>query len=130
MTQEIIKSIYSAIGNVSEGLIWVKSALNGNFGYIDTKGKIIIDTTLNYPKVSDFVEEMAVFQKEIISSDGVNMSFYGFIDKRGNEVISPEYDYAEDFHNGKAIVGHLIFDGYGNTEISKFYIDKKGIEIK
>ena len=129
--KEIIKPIYSAIGNVSEGLIWVKSAFNGNFGYIDTNGKIIIDTTLNYLKVSDFVEEMAVFQKEIISSDGVNMSFYGFIDKSGNEVISPKYDYAEVFQNGRAVVGRYILNvDYGIAELFTFYIDKNGIEIK
>ncbi len=125
---EIIKPIYSAIGYVSEGLIWVKC--NGNFGYINTKGKIIIDTTLNYNKVGGFKEGMAIVQKEIINPDHINTMYYGFIDKNGKEIISPEYDYAEDFQNGRAVVGRYLVDENGVAELFKFYIDKNGIEIK
>lgn len=125
---EIIKPIYSAIGYVSEGLIWVKC--NGNFGYINTKGKIIIDTNLNYNKVGGFKEGMAIVQKEIINPDHINTMYYGFIDKNGKEIISPKYDYAEDFQNGRAVVGRYLVDENGVAELFKFYIDKNGIEVK
>ncbi len=45
---------------------------------------------------------------------------YGFIDKNGNEIIPPKYDFVTDFHNGVVVVS--LNKKYG-------FIDKSGNEI-
>ncbi len=45
---------------------------------------------------------------------------YGFIDKRGNVLIEPQFEFANDFAEG------LAFIGIRNDELKSAYIDEKG----
>jgi hypothetical protein len=75
-------------------MIWQKNKL------LLQKNRIImatkkIKTKYNYDNIEQFKEELAIVRLN---------SKYGFIDKKGNEVIPPIYDNAKPFNNGKAEV--------------------------
>ena len=58
---------------------------------------------------------MAIYEE----TGGKPVPRYGFIDRDGNEVVSPKYIESRDFHDGVAAV--QTADGWG-------YIDKTGKE--
>ncbi|MDO4700781.1 MAG: WG repeat-containing protein, partial [Moraxella sp.] len=99
---------YTAVGSVSEGLVWVGN--NNKYGYVDTTGKVVI--ALQYDDAWSFSEGLAVVK---------NNGKYGFIDKTGKMVIAPQYDHYSHFKNGQAKVG--LDDGKTPRD---FYIDKTG----
>ncbi|KRU41371.1 WG repeat-containing protein [Clostridium sporogenes] len=141
---------YSYIGNFKEGRAQY-GIIDPNkgylYGYLDRDGKDIIPAQYEY--ANDFYKEKAVVRiKEneyaLINVDGeiLNkyeyasvgnlreglLSFkediggkYGFIDEDGNVVIKPQFTYAQDFSEGRAVVnasGNII-NNYG-------VIDKEG----
>ena len=59
---------------------------------------------------------MAIYEE----TGGKPVPRYGFIDRDGNEVVSPKYKESRDFHDGVAAV--QTADGWG-------YIDKTGKEM-
>jgi hypothetical protein len=141
---------YNYIGNFREeraqyGIIdFTKGYI---YGYLDKDGKEIIPAQYEY--VNDFYKEKAVVRiKEneyaLINIDGeiLNkyeyvfvgnirdglLSFkedivgkYGFIDEDGNVVIKPQFSYAYDFNEGRAVV-NVSGKGINNFGV----IDKKG----
>ena len=75
-----------------EGLARV--AKNGKLGYIDTKGKTIIEFT--YDDSGHFSEGLAYFMSATEK--------YGYIDTKGKIVINANWDYAEDFNLHKQAI--------------------------
>lgn len=105
------------------------------WGFIDKKGTLVIDFR------SDLVLTNSNPNKEITSSYPVfkngrclikklidNTYFFGFIDKKGNEIIEPIYLNATNFKNGYAIVILPSKDVIGYNEVLKKDIVSSKIE--
>jgi WG containing repeat len=73
-------------------------------GYIDTAGKLVIPLQ-HYGAVNTFYEGLALVKTPSDGNGKYPKSKYGFLDKTGNYAISPQFDQAEDFHEGLARVG-------------------------
>lgn len=130
----IFVSLYGEVGfcpYYSDGLALVENKKTGNTSYIDTNGKVVFTlqqkqpvSFYNYPMNKqhfNFINGMCC-----ITSNGK----YGFIDKTGKTIISPQYDEVSDFRygycevikNGKwgiidkqgKIVVPIIYDRAGN----------------
>jgi hypothetical protein len=105
-----LQSIYNIrSSSFYEGLCLIEK--NNKYGYIDKTGKIIIQ-----PKFEsydgNFVNGIAV--QELNNK-------YGYIDKKGNTIIKFEFDWAENFKNGQAIIW---------KDNDKYLINKSGKIIK
>ena len=92
----------------------------GKYGVIDKSGKFIIPAT--YTGLGE-VSSLLAFNKG---------KGWGFIDLTGKEIIKPQFDYAESFKGGQAIVEKLtlsgVIDSKGNFVIPCEYasIDRFG----
>ena len=84
--------------------------IDGKYGYIDRKGKIVIKPSwqFGYP----FHEGRAMI---------VNNGLYGFIDETGKVVVEPVYFFAHEFSDGRASVE--IVEGDAG------FIDRQGKKI-
>ena len=140
---------YNHIGNFSEGLFVAKE--DGKYGYIDKKGKEIIP--FEYCEGEDFHDGLARVRKDYENGDGyidkkgrVVIPFnrydnttdfseglaavkkdgkWGFVNKKGKEVIPLKYKFAGSFDKGLARVEHKdVYKGFSFT-ISQM-INKKG----
>ncbi|PAE36654.1 WG repeat-containing protein [Bacillus sp. 7884-1] len=96
----VVPPIYSSIYPFSDGLAIVDEEDKG-YRIIDETGKILTDKTYPFTYFGAFHEHRLVFQ------DFVNRKefLYGYLDSNGEIVIPAQYNYAHDFHEGKAIVG-------------------------
>lgn len=81
----------------NEGLAPVQSTENYLYGFLDTKGNMVIDPA--YSAVSWFYEGLAAVAK----TEG-GQKRYGYINKNGQAVTAFEYEAAKDFKNGVACV--------------------------
>lgn len=94
--KEIVSPQYESIGTFKEG--------RGTFvnkegmGVLDTKGKVI--TKKYYGYVGDYSEGLAI----VLEKQDNGKRYYGYINRKGDEVIVPTYEAANDFVNGKALV--------------------------
>jgi hypothetical protein len=128
---------YEEIGKLSLNRSLVVK--NGLIGYIDGTGKNVIPCTFetypNYIKRSQFMSNMAIVKSKgkfgVIDLNGkviVPTIFeqigdissliaftkgkgWGFMDLTGKQVLSMDYDYAESFKDGLAIVEKLTLQG-------------------
>ncbi|KKM73144.1 hypothetical protein LCGC14_1413410, partial [marine sediment metagenome] len=82
----------------------------GNFGYIDTSAKFVIET--QFKDAKSFSNGLAAAGQD---------KKWGFIDASGKWVIEPQYDKVKDFNSGFALV--LKDDQW-------HYIDKKGQSLE
>lgn len=91
---EVVPCIYADVAGFSSGLARVQEGTDSvrRYGYVDTLGQVVIP--LKYDYARDFSEGMAVVAKgEWSGKSGYgkrDFEFtgkYGFIDRRGNEVI-------------------------------------------
>jgi len=154
--KEVIPIIYYNIGSFSEGLAWIKMGDKYNpdkYGYIDKTGKEVIPPIYSY--ASDFEDGVAIVRKDsfygLIDKKGNEISLFyneiypfsegiarvveyrgferrkifGYIDNKGNEIVPPIYDMAEDFKEGFARV--YAYDEKGNGFYG--FIDKTGKEV-
>lgn len=117
-------------GSVNDGLIKHYNLSNKKFGFINTKGKLIIPN--KYKAVGDFSEGLAFFQNDdklygfvntkgeivipakyskqpysffsdrarVLSKNG----YWGFIDSKDQLVIDAKYKYATNFYKNHALV--------------------------
>lgn len=99
---------YDAIGEFSEGLIWMSSR-SGSYGYIDKTGKEIIPE--KYGDCKSFSEGLAAVSLN---------SRWGIIDKTGQIVLPFKYDWAGEFSEG--LIAVKLNDKFG-------FIDKTDNEI-
>lgn len=108
-----LQTTYGQMGNVVSGLISFYD--NGAFGFIDTKGKVIIKP--EYDTVYAFSEGLAAVSvgKNKESLMPSNDSQYGFIDKSGRWIIKPQPMKCYSFHNGYARVEINGKYGFINT---------------
>lgn len=92
---EVVPCIYADVAGFSSGLARVQEGTDSvrRYGYVDTLGQVVIP--LKYDYARDFSEGMAVVAKgEWSGKSGYgkrDFEFtgkYGFIDRRGNEVIA------------------------------------------
>ncbi|MCS6935787.1 MAG: WG repeat-containing protein [Chitinophagales bacterium] len=92
--------------------------LSGNWFFIDRSGRQLFIN--RFADVSSFSDSLCA-----VTQDGAN---WGYIDMSGNFVIQPQYESAEDFVNGFAIVSKKEKDPKNkNFFISQRYkIDKSG----
>jgi hypothetical protein len=71
--------------------------INWKYGYVDSAENLIINHM--YDRAYDFSEELALVYNTINEID-----YYGFINEKGDEVISLEFEFAESFSEGFALV--------------------------
>lgn len=76
---------YAFVGDVQEGLLPFKSSVDGKFGFIDEKGKIVI--TPQFDGVQGFQGGRA-----IVSLDENYLPKYGLVDRTGKYIIRPVYN--------------------------------------
>ena len=92
-----------------EGLAAIKKG--DQWAFMDKQGTIVInfrnDLVATSQKEGDI--KAPVFQNEraLINRIEDNITYYGYIDKKGNEVITGPYVNATTFNNGFAIVVHF-----------------------
>lgn len=103
----------------SEGLLAVYDHYSQGYGFIDIKGKIIIEP--KYYEVLDFSEGLAgVWEDADIHVDtfsgcgtAVSHAKWGFINKTGKYKIQPGYYQVSEFINGYAIANDKFIDQKG-----------------
>ena len=87
------------------------SKYNDKYGFINKNGKEVV--ALNYDEANDFSEGFALVKLIYkyglrITMDGRDKKYpiykYGFVDKKGKEVIPLKYDYAKNFSEGLTFV--------------------------
>jgi hypothetical protein len=140
--------IFNDIDDVTPFQGDIAAVKKGNqWGFIDKNGQLVIDFR------SDFVLTNTEAPKGIISSYPVfkderclikklidDTYFFGYIDKKGNEVIEPIYLNATNYNNGYAIVILTSKDliGYNkvlkkdiiSSKIEEFVINTNGENVK
>lgn len=93
-----LKKGYAGYG-FSEGLSAISSTELSRFGFIDKKGKLVID--YKFEEVGKFSEGLCKVYKD---------GFFGYINKKGIIVINPRFDEATEFIEGRAFVSIFNFD--------------------
>lgn len=148
----VIPASFSYVSAFSEGLALVQPKGNHQYGYINHKSEMIIkpeyDLSLPFHEGVASVKKRRADGTtffRIIDKNGqaltgdLNYNFvgifreglagvestdhrWGFIDKKGEEIIPPRYASARLFNNGLSVVqtGHLF------TQLHTSYIDKSG----
>lgn len=91
---------------------------------IDRDGKELFDMK-EIERAYPFYDGLARVQ--VIGADGI--SLYGFINKKGEYVVNPAYEYANNFSDALAKAKSKEMDGYINTA-GKFVINDSTFYIK
>jgi len=104
----ITDAIYEDALKFNEG--YAPVSLNNLYGYINTSGKVVIP--IEFSNARCFSEGLAPAAN--------SKNFWGYIDKKGNWVISPVYEFTDDFENGEARV---------MKDQKTFYIDKQNKKV-
>lgn len=110
----IIRPTYVNATTFAEGIAWVVKKGGAPLA-IDKSGKALF-TLKESEKAYCFSEGLARYC--VTSPDNVDRYLYGFVDEKGETVISPTYLLATDFEDGLAAVM--------NEEGNYGYINKKG----
>jgi len=126
----VIKPEFSWAGEFSDGLAHVIIRKDGtsHYYYIDKTGKIVIDCDIKDTHTFDFVEGMAIIETSYIENNKLDYK-YGFMDKKGEIVIKPQFARVSNFSEGLARVSTSTL----RSEFKHIYIDKNGnkvIELK
>ena len=127
------------VGTFNEGLLAIKKG--DQWGFIDKQGTIVIQfrDDLVPSKVSRDDATMApIFQngRALVRRTEDDITYYGYIDKSGREVIPKDYVNASSFKNKFAVVmsytkevvgkNKLLGKDVVNYEIEEFVIDLNG----
>lgn len=100
---------YEIYGGFHDGLALVKK--DGKYGYINTKGKLVIDAVYDYAE--DFSEGRAIVGNSGYGASGDHVQ-YGVIDKNGKTIVKLKYDAIGNFSEGMAWVEKDGKYGYVN----------------
>lgn len=113
---EVIPLTYESANNFKNGKAVVKIKEN-DFAIIDLGGKVI--EKFSYAYVGDLSEGLLAFQEK-------NSGPYGYINERGDIVIQAQFDTAQSFQDGRAVVGisEGIKNGYGLIDRQGNYMIK------
>lgn len=107
------------ITSFNEGLAAVKKG--DQWGFIDQQGELVIDFRDDLAQMTDKTgsKTKPEFNNEraIISTSKDGITFYGFIDKTGEEVIKCEYVNTSGFKNGHALVMHFSKEVVGKNNL-------------
>ncbi|HOW36487.1 MAG TPA: WG repeat-containing protein [Candidatus Omnitrophota bacterium] len=87
-------------------------------GYVDTAGKMVIEKNY-FSDVKDFSQGLAAVRVNA-GYDAMHDGQWGYIDRSGEIVIEPRFDWASDFHGGLARVG------IGQNDVRRGYCNPKG----
>jgi len=109
----VIKDRFEDAWYFTEGLASVK--VDGKYGYIDKSGAFVIKPA--FGEAGPFSSGLAWFKKD--DSYGAK---HGFINRKGEVVIEPKFDYPAYFEGEKALV-------YGGALGFPFFIDKTGEKV-
>ena len=123
----VIDTNYVSINGFHEGLAFVwKDYPWRNEAHpicIDKKGNVVIE---ELPKVGAEIDHL--FFSEGLACIKVNDK-YGYIDKTGKFVIEPQFDFAQNFSDGLALIAYekeRVYYGVNVPYNICGYIDKKG----
>ncbi len=94
----IVKHKYGFISDFSEERAIVID--NERFNIINEKGEELIPKTEDYSYIGNFKEGRA--QYGVIDSNKGYL--YGYLDREGRVIIPAQYEYGNDFYEGKAVV--------------------------
>lgn len=118
------------ISPFNDGLAAIKKG--NQWAFIDSEGTIVIDFRDDVVTSKFESDEYPVFTNNrcLISEKKEGITYYGYIDKTGTEVIKPEFLNATQFNNNTAIVLKLVKDTLGENNILKKPIVRYGyIEV-
>ena len=111
----VCSGVYSYANNFSEELASVQNPEDGKLYYIDKTGKIVIRTEFSFEVVEldmhRFSDGLALVDEN--QDDGT--IFYGYIDRNGEIAIPLQYQYAQPFSEGLAMVQTGEGTGFINT---------------
>ena len=110
----VVECIYQGILNYNDGIILIYNS-EGQYEYLTKSGKRAVPKTFE-ERCEGFYEGLAA-----VMEDGK----YGYIDRTGDWVIAPQFDYASQFVSGFACVG--IGNSYDNTRYG--IINRKGYVV-
>jgi WG containing repeat len=107
----IIPAVYDFVIPISDGLFNVKEG--EHTAYFNKEGNVVLPFENRYETYGNFSEGLA---RVMINEK------WGFINKIGEEIIRPQFHYADDFSDGRAIVRneqdlHGAIDRRGNLVI-------------
>jgi bifunctional DNA-binding transcriptional regulator/antitoxin component of YhaV-PrlF toxin-antitoxin module len=82
------------------------------YAFINRTGKVVLQSR-SWQGVDHFSEGLAAVRLSITNNHvyrGYQELKYGFIDRSGRVVVSPQFDRAEKFSEGRALIGQVIDD--------------------
>lgn len=85
---------YAFVGQLGNGLLSFKQNMDGQFGYIDEKGTVIIQPKFSGAQSFETGRAVVIFNHR-----------YGLIDMKGNFLIQPAYDDIQLLGEGRVKVG-------------------------
>lgn len=105
----------------SEGLAGVQK--DGNIGFIDRTGRVVID--FKYPYHGNPLSSFIYEDGHCVVADTAGTGLVGVIDKNGNWLIKPEYDYISSFREYAIATkaGINLQVNYDGTVINSFVLD-------
>jgi len=134
----IIKPQFDGAGAFSDGLAPV--LIEKKWAFIDKGGKTVIKP--QFDDAASFSEGLAKvgMEMESLSLESVQgipwslssriHNIYGFIDKTGQIIVKPQFEYAGSFNKGLAWVNTGEAAKEGSRTVNKEgYIDKKGVFV-
>lgn len=101
----------------NEGLASIKKA--DQWAFINEKGEIVIDFRgdLVSEKIKNEMYPISKNSMILIQRVENNITYFGFADKTGKTVISPQYLKAKNFENNRSIVLILIKQKLGHNSL-------------
>lgn len=114
---QVLPGVYDAITTYSQEKL-IQAASGDQLKFFNTAGNLLFEKAKNVYTIHGCADGMIRCK--------VNEK-YGYLDLKGNEVITTRYDDASDFVNGLAKVGKKT-TASGSTTLYGF-IDKKGVEV-
>ncbi|WP_142785912.1 WG repeat-containing protein [Changchengzhania lutea] len=92
---------------------------DNSWGFVNDKGAIIIDfrNDLVLTKFDDGRYPIFKDGRCLISEKKAGITYFGYIDKKGETIIQPKFLNASNFDNDKALVLHVIKEKLGKNEL-------------
>lgn len=97
----VVPAVYDSLYGFSDGL--AKAIKNGKSVYIDHTGRTVIPAIPGSLHTESFSEGLAAVGIAV-RVNGKVTERYGFIDRTGQFVIQPKFEFAAGFHDGLAVV--------------------------